>query len=66
MLLIDQNLPLALTAALTPFFPGTVHVKELGMECATDTALWSYALEKKLVIITKDSGLSSKINLGKN
>lgn len=63
MLLIDQNLPLALTAALTPFFPGTVHVKELGMERATDTALWSYALEKKLVIITKDSDFYDRLTL---
>lgn len=63
MLLIDQNLPLALTASLATYFPGTVHVKELRMERATDTALWSYALEKNLVIVTKDSDFYDRLTL---
>ena len=63
MLLINQNLPLALTASLTPDFPGTVHVKELRMERATDTALWNYALEKSLVIVTKDSDFYDRLTL---
>lgn len=63
MLLIDQNLPLALTASLVSYFPGTVHVKELHMERATDTALWSYALGKNLVIVTKDSDFYDRLTL---
>src|SRR5688572_25386809 len=63
MLLIDQNLPLKLKDILAPFFPGTVHVKELHMERSTDTDLWRYAVEKELVIITKDSDFYDRLTL---
>lgn len=63
MLLIDQNLPKALAEALVSFYPGTKHVKELGMERETDTSLWNYASENDFVIVTKDSDFYDRLTL---
>ena len=63
MLLVDQNLPLALAEALRPTLPGTVHLKELHMTRATDSAVWAYAIEKRLAIVTKDSDFYDRLTL---
>lgn len=42
-LLFDQNLSSALVGHLADLFPGSTHVKSLGMMSADDVAIWSYA-----------------------
>ena len=42
-LLLDQNISFKLLAKLSDILAGSVHVRELGMAEADDTAIWNYA-----------------------
>jgi predicted nuclease of predicted toxin-antitoxin system len=53
-LLIDQNLPRDLERFLARDFVGTVHVRTLGLERATDTQIWNEAKSRFLAIVSKD------------
>jgi predicted nuclease of predicted toxin-antitoxin system len=53
-LLIDQNLPRALEDFLERDLPGCRHVRSLGLERASDTAIWTEAQVRGLAILTKD------------
>lgn len=35
-------------------FPGSAHVGELGLTGAPDSAIWDYARQQELAIVTKD------------
>ena len=54
-LLFDQNLSIALVQRLEDLFPQSQHVKSVGMMEADDVAIWEYAKEKGLVIVSKDT-----------
>ena len=54
-LLLDQNLSHRLVAALESSYPGSVHVRELGLQSAPDDAVWSHAQRHGLMIVTKDA-----------
>ncbi len=54
-LLFDQNLSHRLVEALADLFPGSVHVRDIGLERAPDEVIWRYAAEQGLVITSKDS-----------
>lgn len=53
-LLIDENLSHSLVYILRDLFPQSVHVRDLGLKGAPDTAIWTYARERNLIILTKD------------
>jgi predicted nuclease of predicted toxin-antitoxin system len=57
-LLFDQNLSHRLLIALEDLFPGSLHVRLLGMAEADDLAIWTYAKVRNLVIVTQDSDYS--------
>lgn len=57
-LLIDQNLPPRMARALAEHFPGSLHVRDIGMAAAPDEAIWDYALEHGYSIASKDSDFS--------
>jgi Domain of unknown function (DUF5615) len=42
-LLLDQNLSPRLVRALADLFPGSTHVRDVGLSRATDDAVWNYA-----------------------
>ena len=54
-LLFDQNLSPSLTEALRDLFPGSLHVKDVGLDSASDAAVWVYAKEQVFVIVSKDA-----------
>jgi len=54
-LLFDQNLSHRLVEALADLFPGSLHVRLLGMSRADDASIWDYAKANNLVIVTQDS-----------
>ena len=54
-LLFDQNLSRRLVRLLDTEFPGSRHVSDLGLETATDQAIWDYAGDHGYVIVSKDS-----------
>lgn len=54
-LLLDQNLSHRLVGSLSDVFPGSVHVREVGLAQAADDTVWTYAAAHDLVIVSKDS-----------
>ena len=58
-LLFDQNLSYRLVALLGDLYPGSVHVRELGLSEAADLVVWQEARERGLAIVSKDSDSTS-------
>ena len=54
-LLFDENLSPRLAERLADLYPDCLHVKEVGLERAPDEAVWGYARENALSIVTKDA-----------
>jgi predicted nuclease of predicted toxin-antitoxin system len=54
-LLLDQNLSPRLKEPLADLFPGSMHVKDVGLVLATDDAVWDYAAQQGFTIVSKDS-----------
>src|SRR5437868_14795033 len=54
-LLFDENLSPRLVGLLAAEFPGSEHVRNVGLAAAPDPAVWSYAATQGLVIVSKDS-----------
>ena len=62
-LLFDQNLSPQLAARLSDVFPGSLHVRELGLERAPDEDVWRIALERGLAIVTRDSDFQERAQI---
>lgn len=54
-LLLDQNLSPRLVGRLATQYPESTHVREVGLERADDTTVWTYAAEHGFTIVSKDS-----------
>ena len=54
-LLFDQNLSPHLQETLRYLFPGSIHVRTVGLESADDVSIWEFARENDFSIVTKDS-----------
>lgn len=54
-LLLDQNLSPRLVPALGDLYPGSTHVREVGLQAADDDTVWRYAAEHGFAIISKDA-----------
>jgi predicted nuclease of predicted toxin-antitoxin system len=59
-LLLDQSLSPRLPRALADLFPGSVHVRDVGLARATDEDVWTYAAEHGFVIVSKDAGFHQR------
>jgi predicted nuclease of predicted toxin-antitoxin system len=57
-LLFDQSLSHRLLPALEDLFPGSLHVRFAGLAEADDLAIWNYAKDNQLVVVTQDSDYS--------
>ena len=54
-LLFDQNLSHRLVSLLADQFPGSRHVRELGLERVEDAVVWSAARAEGFAIVSKDA-----------
>ena len=54
-LLFDENLSNRLIEVLSVDFPESVHVRSIGLEAATDRAVWDFAGANGFIIVSKDS-----------
>ena len=54
-LLFDENLSPKLVTLLAAEFPESVHVSRVGLDQADDEAVWTFARENALTIVTKDA-----------
>jgi len=59
-LLFDQNLSHRLVALLAAEFPGSQHVRDLGMAAASDPVVWAYAAKEGFVIVSKDTDFQQR------
>lgn len=59
-LLFDQNLSAALVERLSTVFPGSQHVKLLGLDQADDASIWNYAAAHGFAILSKDSDFQQR------
>ena len=54
-LLFDENISHRLVRMLQDLYPDSQHVREQGMEAASDDVIWQYARSTGLTIVAKDS-----------
>ena len=59
-LLFDQNLSPRLVRRLADIYAGSVHVREIGLREADDSAIWDYAKLNGFAIISKDSDFQQR------
>ncbi len=59
-LLLDQNLSPRLISTLADVFPGSIHVRDVGLSRAEDDVVWNSAAEHGHVIVSKDSGFHQR------
>jgi len=53
--LIDQNLSFRLVDVLLPRFPGSCHVRDVGLAGVDDELVWRFAKDEGFSIVTKDN-----------
>jgi predicted nuclease of predicted toxin-antitoxin system len=51
----DQNLSFKLCQTVDDLFPGSMHVRLLGLSDVDDRVLWDYAKENDLMIVSQDA-----------
>jgi predicted nuclease of predicted toxin-antitoxin system len=56
-LLFDENLSPKLPNRLSDLFPGSLHVRDVGMEATSDPIVWDYAKDNDLMIVSKDADM---------
>jgi predicted nuclease of predicted toxin-antitoxin system len=54
-LLFDENLSPDLVQALSADYPGSAHVRDLGLRSGTDQAVWERARTDGYTVVSKDS-----------
>lgn len=54
-LLFDENLSPHLADKLAANYPGTLHVRSVGLRGQEDVAIWEYARQNNLLIVSKDN-----------
>jgi predicted nuclease of predicted toxin-antitoxin system len=62
-LLFDQNLSHRLVGQLAAEFPGSAHVRDLGLATAADPDVWAYAAANGFVIVSKDTDFQQRVLL---
>jgi predicted nuclease of predicted toxin-antitoxin system len=59
-LLFDQNLSHRLVALLAAEYPGSVHVRDVGLNAADDQTIWRFAAQQGLAIVSKGSDFQQR------
>lgn len=54
-LLFDENLSYRLVGALSDLYPGSAHVRDIGLLGAADRRIWPYAGEHGFLLVSKDN-----------
>lgn len=54
-LIFDENLSHTLVGILAHEFPGSIHVRDIGLRASEDRQIWDYAKRMGLVIVSKDT-----------
>ena len=54
-LLFDENVSPKLVRTLAPEYPGSTHVREIGLRGAADHRIWEHARTEGFMIVSKDT-----------
>jgi predicted nuclease of predicted toxin-antitoxin system len=54
-LLFDANLSPSLVAHLHSHYPGSLHVRDVGLRAGSDAQIWEHAKAEGFVIVSKDT-----------
>jgi predicted nuclease of predicted toxin-antitoxin system len=54
-LLFDENLSDRLVQRLADIYPGSVHVKHVGLRHTRDDVIWQYAIDNNYAIVSQDN-----------
>lgn len=54
-LLFDENLSFRLVRLLADVYPGSAHVRHVGLLGAEDPDIWAYAAEHGFMLVSKDT-----------
>jgi len=54
-LFFDENLSHRLVSLVAELYPGSMHVRDVGLIGASDEAIWSYARDNGFVLVSKDA-----------
>jgi predicted nuclease of predicted toxin-antitoxin system len=58
--LLDENLPHGLADSLQDYFPGSQHVRKIGLKGQSDRLIWEYAKKHGYIIASKDSDFNER------
>jgi len=64
VLLFDQNISFIIVKNLQDIFPGSKQVREVRLENAKDSRIWSFAMENSFSIVTFDADSAQGVWLG--
>jgi predicted nuclease of predicted toxin-antitoxin system len=59
-LLFDQNLSFRLIGQLAIEFPGSQHVRNVGLMSAPDSAVWAFAARNSFAVTSKDADFQQR------
>jgi len=62
-LLFDQNLSPRLVDALADLYPGSTHVRNVGLDRASDIEVWTFSQRNDYTIVSKDSDFNERVLL---
>ena len=62
-LLFDQNISFKIIKSIEDIYPGSISVKEIGLDNPRDIDIWNFAKLKQLSIVTFDSDFIDLSNL---
>ncbi len=54
-LLFDENLSPRLARGLAELYPGSAHLRSVGLGAATDIAIWEFAGREGFTLVSKDN-----------
>jgi predicted nuclease of predicted toxin-antitoxin system len=58
--LFDENLSPKLVVRLHDLFPESIHVRDVGLQAADDSAIWQFAQNNSLIVCSKDSDMHQR------
>ena len=59
-LLFDQNLSHRLVGLLAAEFPGSTHVRDVGLAASPDPGVWAHAIAGGFTIVSKDTDFEQR------
>jgi predicted nuclease of predicted toxin-antitoxin system len=62
ILIVDNQLPLALARFLAASGWECLHAQDIGLDAAEDVVIWQYAKERNAAILTKDEDFQALAN----